>query len=185
MIILILKLFTKDNEAEYYIVKALLTYNKFSWTTWIIFKIFIKLTTYSMLKDKGMEEEASQWISDWGPLVNPFIDYVFHPVLRVFMFFNYHMGIFTDDVIHDYLFTVHNLLKPFLVLLKHYSMKLLLFKISVYKTSFHVDLRTVFFGVLLLNTLASIVNFYKNFRLAKVYRKVFQNNKGLNKMIKK
>ena len=76
-----------DDEDLSYLVSAVMKYSRYSWSTWFVLKIFIKLTTYSMLKARDMEEEAHKWITDWGPIVNPFIDYVFLPVSRIVIFF--------------------------------------------------------------------------------------------------
>ena len=147
-------------------------YSKFTWTTWLVFKIFIKLTTYSMLKARNMEEEANQWISDWGPIANPFIDYVFFPILHVFTFINYHMELFTDDIIDDYLFPLYGFLKPFLDFLRDSCVKLLLFNISVYETMICVDLGTLVFILLFLYACADIVCFYWKMKMVKIYEKV-------------
>ena len=143
----------KDQEAEYQILKAFIKYSKFSWTTWIIYKIFIKLTTYSILKDRGMEEEANQSLSDWGPIADPFIAYVVFPGLRLVMIFIYPIEQFTDDIINDYLVPLYDILKPFLVLLRDLSSQLLLFHFSVSETGWvcvHYIDSTTFVSTLLI-----------------------------------
>ena len=39
----------------------------------MVWKIFIKLTTYYTMKAMEMDAEAHSWITDWGPLVNTFV----------------------------------------------------------------------------------------------------------------
>ena len=39
----------------------------------MVWKIFIKLTTYYTMKAMEMHAEAHSWITDWGPLVNTFV----------------------------------------------------------------------------------------------------------------
>jgi len=48
-------------------------YSRYSWLTWIVVKIILKVTTYTVLKADKMDEEAHTWITDWGPFVNPVI----------------------------------------------------------------------------------------------------------------
>ena len=87
----------KNDKDLSYLVSAVMKYSWYSWSTWFVLKIFIKLTTYSLLKARDMEEEAHKWITDWGPIVNPFIDYVFLPLSRIVLFFYNQMEAFSDD----------------------------------------------------------------------------------------
>ena len=51
-------------------------YSRYSWITWLVVKIILKVTTYTVLKADKMDAEAHTWITDWGPFVNPVISLV-------------------------------------------------------------------------------------------------------------
>ena len=147
-------------------------YSRYSWSTWFVLKIFIKLTTYSMLKARDMEEEAQAWITDWGPIVNPFIDYVFFPVFKIFMFINSYMDLITEDAIYDYIYPLYDLFEPVLTIIRDLSVKLMLFNFSVYETLVCVDLGTLVFIILFLCACGDILCWHWQARIMKIYRKV-------------
>jgi len=166
------QIFHKSYEDEHYVLKALMKYSRYSWSTWFVLKIFIKLTTYSMLKARDMEEEAHAWITDWGPIVNPFIDYIFFPVLRILTFLNQHMELFTEDVISDYLFPLYDFFEPFLTIVRDISVKLMLFNLAVYETLVCVDLGTLVFVILFLCACGDILCWHWQAQVMKIYKKV-------------
>jgi len=125
-----------------------------------------------MLKARDMDEEAQAWITDWGPIVNPFIDYVFFPVLRIFMFLNSYMDLFTEDIINDYILPFYDLLEPFLTIIRDISVRLMLFNFSVYETLVCVDLGTLVFIILFLYACGDILCWHWQARIMKIYRKV-------------
>ena len=144
-----------------YLLKAGMKYSRYSWTTWIVFKIFAKLTKYSVLKSKGREAEANTWISDWGPLVNPFIDYFFFPVLK--MIYNF-MKPYPDDLYRTFLFPLYHChlkhrLGPVLFFLKGIFVKFLHFNSSVSKT-FICDFGTLSFICIYCYAFGDILWFY-------------------------
>ena len=152
-------------------------YSRYSWSTWFVMKIFIKLTTYSMLKARDMEEEAYKWISDWGPLVNPFINYIFLPISRVVILLYQQAEPFWDNVYYGYVFPLYNyhirdLVEPPFYLLQDISVKILIFNFSVYETLICIDLGTLVFIFLFLFACGDIVSFYYTMEMRKLYRKV-------------
>ena len=54
--------------------------------TWMVWKIFIKVTTYYVMKAMDMDAEAHSWITDWGPLVNTFLYFLQWPGSRLIIF---------------------------------------------------------------------------------------------------
>ena len=157
-------------------MNALVKY-RYSWSTWFVLKIFIKLTTYSLLLARDMEEEAHKWISDWGPIVNPFIDYFFLPVSRLVIFFYHQMEPFSDNVYYVYILPLYNgyirnLLEPLLYLLQTICFKIMIFNISVYETLICVDLGILVFICLFLFACGDIASFYWKMEMKKIFRKV-------------
>jgi len=63
----------KEEEFQTVVLGLIARYSRYSWLTWIVVKIILKVTTYTVLKADKMDEEAHTWITDWGPFVNPFI----------------------------------------------------------------------------------------------------------------
>ena len=131
----------RSKEDKYYLLKAGMKYFCYWFTIWLVLKIFVKLTSYSLLMSSGRVEEATTCIHDWGPLVNTFIYYVFIPVSKITMFFYNHVKPFSDDLYRTFLFPLYHchvkhLLEPALLILRDISIKLLLLNTSVYKTFF-------------------------------------------------
>ena len=165
------------SEEELYLLNALIKYSRYSWSTWFVLKICIKLTTYSLLLARDMEEEAHKWISDWGPIVNPFIDYFFLPVSRLVIFFYHQTEPFSDNVYYVYILPLYNgyirnLLEPLLYLLQTICFKIMIFNISVYETLICVDLGILVFICLFLFACGDIASFYWKMEMKKIFRKV-------------
>ena len=159
------KVIHSDDEDLSLLVSVVMKYSRYSWSTWFVLKIFIKLTTYSMLKARDMEEEAHKWITDWGPIVNPFIDYFFLPVSRIVTFFYHQTEPFSDNVYYVYILPLYNghiknLLEPPLYLLQTMCFKIMIFNISVYETLICVDLGILVFLCFFLFAFGDIACFY-------------------------
>ena len=79
-----MQIVSADKDEEFR--KTCLRYSKYIWCTWVVWKIFIKLTTYYVMKAMDMNTEAHSWITDWGPLVNTFIHILQWPGSKLILF---------------------------------------------------------------------------------------------------
>ena len=52
----------------------------------MVWKIFVKVTTYYMMKAMFLDAEAHSWITDWGPIVNTFVTILQWPGSRLIIF---------------------------------------------------------------------------------------------------
>ena len=124
-----------------------------------------------------MEEEAHKWITDWGPIVNPFIDYVFLPVSRIATFFYNQMGAASDDEYYFFNGPLYNsyikdLVEPPFYIIQDISVKILIFDLSFYETFICIDLGTLVFIFIFLFACRDIFCFYWKKKMKKLYRKV-------------
>eukprot|EP00092_Neocalanus_flemingeri_P004222 GFUD01004542.1.p1 GENE.GFUD01004542.1~~GFUD01004542.1.p1 ORF type:complete len:360 (-),score=88.50 GFUD01004542.1:151-1080(-) len=77
-----------------------------------------------------MEVEAYNWITNWGPLVNPFINYIFSPISRLVIFV-YHLTepfrdiIYYEHILPIYLFHFQHLVEPLFFMAQHFSVRFL------------------------------------------------------------
>ena len=122
---------------------------KYSWSAWIVLKLFIKLSTYSMLKSNNREEEAYKWITDWGPFFNPFIEYVFHPSYKVIMYFlNYKEQIFETFSEPPIAYLMQDILDNLFCSLHCATLNILFLRMTLYRAIISVDLGTLVLIVL-------------------------------------
>merc|ERR1711936_1081502 len=145
----------EEDKDDHFILKLILKYSKYSWSTWLVMKIWIKLTTYFMLKARDMEAEAYNWISDWGPLVNPFINFIFWPVSRLVVLFyeqteHFWNSVYFEHLLPIYLYHIQHLIEPPFFLLQDISVKLLTLTFSIYEALLCIDYWTLVFVVLFL-----------------------------------
>ena len=154
-----------------------ISFNSSYWSTWFVLKIFIKLTTYSMLKARDMEEEAHKWITDWGPIGDPFIEYVFFSVSRIAILFFNQIEAFSE---YDYYFIngplyncyIKYLIEPPFFILQDISVKILIFDLSFYETFIRIDLGSLVFIFIFFCACRDIFCFYWKKKMKKIYRKV-------------
>ena len=124
-----------------------------------------------------MEEEAHRWITDWGPIVNPLIDYVFLSVFRIAIFFYNQMEAFSDDdcsFFNGPIYTcyIKDLVEPPFYIIQDISVKILIFNLSFYETFICIDLGSLVFIFIFLFACRDIFCFYWKKKMKKIYRKV-------------
>ena len=161
-------------EKEPFIMKAILRYSRYTWGTWLVMKIFIKLTTYSMLKERDMEAEAHSWISDWGPLVNPFINFVFWPFSRLVTFFYHFNKSFWDDLYYEYILPIYilylqHLVEPPLYIIQDTSVRFMVF---FYESLLGLNFGIVVFIIMFIFAIGDIASFYCHRKMKIMFRKV-------------
>jgi len=147
------KMFTCDKQ---FFLKILTKYSMFTWSTWIVLKLFIKFSAYSVLKSSNREEEAHKWITDWGPLANPFIQYIFYPSYKVVMYFLHHEEPIFEDIYETSITYLDNCLikiipDTLLCILQDITVKILIFKITIHRAMFSIH-----FGIFMLIVLVGL-----------------------------
>ena len=166
-----------SDDDENFLLKILMKYSRYSWGTWIVLKIFIKITTYSMLLAKDMEEEAYKWISDWGPLVNPFIDLIFLPGYRVIVFLYQQFEPFVNDIVFHKLIPLYESylkvnLEPVVTLIHKLFVDIFWIRKSIYEALLHMDVGTVSFILLFFLACGEVACYYWKMEMKKTFRKV-------------
>jgi hypothetical protein len=169
----LLQIFPVKEEEEPFIMKSILRYSRYTWSTWLVMKVFIKLSTYYMLKGREMEAEAHSWITDWGPLVNPFVNFVLWPLSRVIKFFYRLDTPFWDSVYFEYILPMYILyLQPFveppLFLLQDTSVRCLLFFFEFFNG---MNYETMVFIIMFIFAIGDIASFYCHRKMKNLFKK--------------
>ena len=158
-------------------LKGIFKYSKYIWSTWFVMKIWIKLTTYSMLKARGQEIEAYNWITDWGPLVMPFVNWIFLPLSRLLLFFYemtepFWVSLYFENILPIYLRHLQHLVEPPFYMIQDFSVAILISSFSIFRAIQSIDWGTLVFVVLFLFACGESTSFYCKMKMRKMYRKL-------------
>ena len=131
-------------------MKTFLRYSKYIWCTWMVWKIFIKLTTYYTMKTMEMDAEAHSWITDWGPLVNTFVYLVQWPGSRLII------------LLYD---------EPYLVFLRATSVRGMVF---FFDSLIGMNYWTIVFIIIFIYAIWDIASFYGHRKIKMLVRQVIR-----------
>ena len=116
----------------------------------MVWKIFIKVTTYYVMKAMDMDAEAHSWITDWGPLVNTFVYFLQWPGSRLIIFL---YG------------------EPYLFFLRDSSVRCMVF---FFDSLVGMNYWTIVFIIMLIYAVWDIVSFYGHRKMKMLVRQVIR-----------
>ena len=143
-------------------MKTFLRYSRYTWGSWFILKVFIKVSTYYALKARDLNTEAYSWITDWGPLVNPFINYILWPFSRVVVFvYSFHSPfwdwIYFHYIVPFYFLYLQDVVEPPLLYAQDISVRIILW---VFENLVGMNIGTVIFIFMILYGISDIISYY-------------------------
>ena len=127
-----------------------------------------------MLKGRDMEDEAHSWITDWGTLVNPFINFVLWPLSRVLMFFyrldtSFWDSVYFEYILPMYIFYLQPFVEPLLFLLQDTSVRCLVFFFEFFNG---MNYETMVFIIIFIFAIRDIASFCCNRKIKKLVRQI-------------
>jgi len=143
-------------------MKTFLRYSRYTWGSWFILKVFIKVSTYYALKARDLNTEAYSWITDWGPLVNPFINFILWPFSRVVVFaYSLHSPfwdwIYFQYIVPFYYLYLQDVVEPPLLYVQDISVRIILW---VFENLVGMNIGTVIFIFMILYGISDIISYY-------------------------
>merc|ERR1711915_340190 len=143
-------------------MKTFLRYSRYTWGSWFILKVFIKVSTYYALKARDLNTEAYSWITDWGPLVNPFINFILWPFSRVVVFaYSLHSPfwdwIYFQYIVPFYYLYLQDMVEPPLLYVQDISVRIILW---VFENLVSMNIGTVIFIFMILYGISDIISYY-------------------------